>query len=176
MRSLLVCLLVGCLMSPVWGQGRNWTFEEFMQKLEDGQPWTREKVEAQLGVRLAKISLTRYRAFGQFVYGEGLIVDRISYDIWEKTDEMRGIRANEMRDMSIGLDDKSSCFTREKIKKTYPGGEFNDKYVRPGGSEIYGVSRGDWGRMTFQFGDHRQYNCLTGIAISINRVINIVAP
>jgi len=173
MKPLLSCLLAGCLVSPVYAQERNWTLEEFVQKLEEGQPWTKEKAEAQLGVKLAKISLTRYRAFGQFVYGEGLIVDRISYDIWEKTDEMRGIRANEMSDIGIGFDDKSSCFKQERIKKSYPGGDSDESYVRPGGSYIYYINRG-WGTVTFQFGDQRQYKCLTGIAISMNRIINIV--
>jgi hypothetical protein len=93
MKPLLTCLLVGCLVSPVWGHERNWTLEEFVQKLEDGQPWTREKAETQLGVKLTDASPTGrwasstsrwFVASGRFVYGEGLIVNLISYNIWAK--------------------------------------------------------------------------------------------
>ena len=172
MKSLLTCLLLGCLVSPVWGQGRNWTFEEFMQKLEDGQPWTREKAEAQLGVNLTRISSKVYSASGQFVYGEGLIVNDISYDVWAKTDEMRGMRINEMRSLRIKLDDKSSCFKQERIKKSYPGGESTDMNMHPGGSDDYYIIR-RWGVLTFEFGDKKEWECLTGITMTIRRVIYI---
>jgi len=168
---LLICLLLGCLVSPVCAQESNWTLEEFVQKLEDGQPWTKEKVEAQLGVKLTNSSSTGvvtwwYPDPGQFVYGEGLIVNKISYDIRVKTNEMKG--------MEIELDDKSSCFTRERIKKLYPGGEIDDSYVHPGGSVNYEINRG-WGWLAFHFGDKKQWKCLTGVSISINRVINIAS-
>jgi hypothetical protein len=134
-------LFVGCLISPTWSTEREMALEEFIQKLEDGQPWTREKAETQLGVKLVKSSSTGvvtrwYNDPGLFVYGEGLIVNAVSYAVWVKT--------NEMRSMRIGLDDKSSCFTQEKIKKSYPGGEFTDLNIHPGGSDDYRIDRG-WG-------------------------------
>jgi len=175
MKPLLTCLLAGCLVSPVCAQERNWTLEEFLQKLEDGQPWTKEKAEAQLGVKLTKSSSTGvvtwwYPDPGSFVYGEGLIVNNISYDVWTKTNEMRGMRANEMTSMRIGLDDKSSCFTQERIKKSYPGGKFTGLNEYPGGSDDYYINRG-WGGVTFAFGEKKQWKCLTGITITIKRVI-----
>jgi len=168
MKSLLTCLLIGCLVIPVWGQERNLTFEEFMQKLENNQAWTQENTEALLSVKLTKASSEVYKALGRFVYGKGLIVNDISYYVRVETNEMRGLH--------IWLDDKSSCFTQERIKKLYPGGEADGSYVRPGGAgDIYRINRG-WGWLTFLFGDQKQWECLTGITIGINRVIYIEDP
>jgi hypothetical protein len=172
MKPLLTCLLVGCLVSPVCAQERNWTLEEFVRKLQDGQPWTKEKAEAQLGVKLTKVSSAVNRASGQFVYGEGLIISAISYDVWEEIDEKRGWRANEMRSVRIWFDDKSSCFTQERIKKSYPGGKFTGLNIHPGGSDDYAINLG-WGVVSFEFGDKKKWECLTGIHIGINRVIHI---
>jgi hypothetical protein len=175
-KSLLICLLAGCLVGPVCAQERNWTLEEFVQKLEDGQPWTREKAEAQLGVELTKTSSTGgvtwwYKGPESLViYGEGLIVNDISYTVWAKTDEMRGMRANEMRSMRIRFDEQSNCFTQKQIKKTYPGGKFSDINLRPGGSYDYEINRG-WGFVAFEFGDQKKWECLTGISITTKIII-----
>jgi hypothetical protein len=165
MKPLLTCLLVGCLVSSVCcAQERNLTLEEFVQKLEDGQPWTREKMEAQLGVKLIKVSPRVNRATGQFVYGEGLIINAISYDILEKTNEVDGIR--------MWFDDKSSCFTRERIKQSYPSGDFSDRNLRPGGGVDYEINRG-WAWIAFHFGDKRKLDCLTEISFNVKRVVYI---
>ena len=86
MKQLLVCLLMGCLLSsPAWGAGPGITLEEFLQKLEKAEPWTREKVEALLGIKLSERGGGGGRgghwAHGQFVFAEGLIVKDIGLEV-----------------------------------------------------------------------------------------------
>jgi hypothetical protein len=89
----------------------------------------------------------------------------ISYDDWKKIDEMS--------DMRIELDDKSSCFTQERVKKSYPKGDYTDRRSDSKLGIYYGIEQ-SWGWVTFRFSGERQWKCVSEIFIDINRVINIV--
>ncbi|MCL1860321.1 MAG: hypothetical protein FWG52_02125 [Proteobacteria bacterium] len=165
MKHLLACLLVtGCLVNPAYAAEPGITFEEFLQKLEKAEPWTQEKVEALLGVKLAEPLVPGGRAdhmaYGQFVYAKGLIVSEIDLEISGST--------KETNILILRLDDKSSCFKWEEIEKIYPGGypeattsNFDNSYIK----EM------PWGEWDFLFMYAVRKGCLTDIRIRTNAFI-----
>ena len=159
-----VCLLVGCLASPAWGAEPTITFEEFLQKLEKAEPWTREKVEALLGIKLSERKPGGGRrshwALGQFVFAEGLIVEEIDLEVEGST--------GETNILNLFLDDNSSCFTRGDVEKLYP-----DAYITimtSHGDDGY-IEETPWGEWAFYFGPERKLECLTKIGIRTNAFI-----
>jgi len=163
MKYLLICLLAGCLVCPAWSQEHRMTLEEFVQKLEEAEPWTYEKVETQLGVKFTMTSstgvVTWHTALGQFLYGEGLISEHVSLSISAST--------NETFYLTIHLDDKSNCFAWERIKESYPDGALNFDSMRPGGEMFY-IKKRPWGELVFGFRDDKNWNCMTSINIITN--------
>jgi len=160
MKQLLVCLLMGCLLgSPAWGAEPAITLEEFLQKLEKAEPWTREKVEALLGIKLSE-GRGGHSARGQFVFAKGLIVKSITL-------EMRGTMG-ETDILTLRLDNKSSCFTWGRVEKLYPDGYI--EMVNSNGEDGY-IEETPWGKWVFYFGSKREYECLTEIDIITNAFI-----
>ncbi|MCL1826362.1 MAG: hypothetical protein FWG26_10625 [Betaproteobacteria bacterium] len=162
MKYLLASLLIGCLVSPSWSGESEMALKEFVQKLEKIEPWTQEKVETLLGVKLTMTSSdprTGYTALGQFVYGEGLISDHISLEIFAPTNETLILR--------IELDDKSTCFTWEQIKKLFPNGHMDSYGLPPPGAETYYLKERTWGELGFGF----RGECMTSIKIKTNAFI-----
>ncbi|MCL1860322.1 MAG: hypothetical protein FWG52_02130 [Proteobacteria bacterium] len=163
MKHLFVCLLMGCLASPTWGAEPTITFEEFLQKLEKAEPWEREKVEALLGVKFTEPKRhyrTVYMAYGEFLYAKGLIVREISFEVAGDT--------NETNMLIFDLDDKSGCFTRERVKKLYPGGYWELGSPESGPSYNKKMPWGEWG---FRFGPEKKYDCVTDFGIITNAFI-----
>jgi hypothetical protein len=166
MKCLLACLLIGCLVSPVWSTERGMTLEEFVQKLEETNPWTREKVEAQLGIKLTMIrpdARTLYSVSGSFVYGKELIANEIDLDVSADT--------NKTNMITVALDDKSNCIAWERIIKSYPSGHVNfDSALTPGGNTYY-IEKRPWGELLFGFNTLKRKDCLGSITIITNEFI-----
>jgi len=167
MKHLLICLYVGCLMSPAWSQEHDMSLEKFVQKLENTKPWTRENVEAQLGVKLTETSskdspFNRYihhTASGQFVYRKDLIIREITLSASSVT--------NETSFLGVNFDDSSSCVTVKQIKELYPNiYKDEDEFL----NAIYGgflyTREQSWGKLQFVFGDGREMKCVTSILVS----------
>jgi len=165
MKHLFACLLMGCLLSsPAWGAEPAITLEEFLQKLEKAEPWTREKVEALLGIKLSERGGGGGRgghwARGQFVFAKGLIVEEIDLEVEGST--------GETNILSLSLDEKSSCFTRGDVEKLYP-----DAYIKTltsHGDDGY-IEEAPWGDWVFYFGPERKLECLTEIGVITNAFI-----
>jgi len=161
MKHLFACLLVGCLAGPAWGEEFAVTFEEFLQKLEKAEPWTREKVEALLGVKLSERKpgggRKSHRAYGQFVVAKDLIIREIALEIEGSTEETNILR--------LYLDNKSGCFTGDQIDKLYPGGYLGMKSPGAGSSDVKEMP---WGELDFGFGPEKGFECLTDIGIRTN--------
>jgi hypothetical protein len=160
MKPLLTCLLVGCLVSPVCAQERNLTLEEFVQMLEDGQPWTPEKTEAQLGIKRTKNGAIEWHKDPES-YGEGFIVNAISYTILEVNE----LKRNEVKRIRINFDDKSDCFTQERIKNSYKDGDYIESISDAKLDAYYGMER-SWGWVIFGF----KGECVSEILITVNAV------
>jgi hypothetical protein len=169
MKYLFVYLLIACLASPVWGSEPAVTLEEFVQKLEEAEPWTREKMEALLDMKFTKPpssavssagALTSYTASGQFVYGKGLIINRIHLYVSAST--------NKTVSFAVFFDNKSSCFTQKWIEKLYPNGSV--KSVDDVEERYYAKKR-PWGELSFGFYGWDEGDCLTGIAVITNTLI-----
>jgi len=166
MKHLFAWLLMGCLLSsPAWGAGPGITLEEFLQKLEKAEPWTREKVEALLGIKLSERrpggGRKSHSARGQFVFAEGLIVNNIYLEVEGST--------GETNILTLRLDDKSNCFTWGRVEKLYP-----DAYITimtSHGDDGY-IEETPWGEWAFYFGPERKLECLTEIDIRTNAFIN----
>jgi len=160
MKRLFAGLLIGCLVSPVWAEEADITLEEFLQRLEKIEPWTREKMEAFLGVKLTKAipgDRTVYKAYDQFVYAKNLIFREVRLEIDGTTKETNMF--------SLWLDNQSSCFTWEQIKKSYPGG---DAVIgSPGAGTTY-YKEMPWGVWEFRFDSGRNYRCVTDVGITTN--------
>jgi len=136
--------------------------EELVQKLEDANPWSVEKVSEALGAELSLVnshpSNTLYIA-NRLEYGEGLIVDKASLRLNVERNKMIGLVLNFAKD--------TTCFEHDHIKKIYP----TMNYVRfiPYGMQstyiykIYEVKR-SWGDLSFEF-DYKQPNCLTVVIL-----------
>ncbi|MCL2590687.1 MAG: hypothetical protein FWD67_07385 [Betaproteobacteria bacterium] len=163
MKRLFACLLMGCLLVPAWGAEPAITLEEFLQKLEKAEPWTREKVEALLGVKLSEREGGEggrggHSARGQFVFAKGLIVEEIELEVEGGTGETNML--------ILSLDEKSDCF-RGRAGKLYPGGY--QEMVSSNGDDGY-IKEMPWGEWVFTFGHRRQY-CLEEISIMTNAFI-----
>ncbi|MCL2644469.1 MAG: hypothetical protein FWD51_03310 [Betaproteobacteria bacterium] len=163
MKHLFVCLLAGCLASPAWGEEFAVTFEEFLQKLEKAEPWTREKVEALMGVKLSEREphdRGSHRAYGQFMVAKGIIVREIALEVSGITGKTNILR--------LYLDDKSGCFTGKQVRELYPGGYVEMAGPGAGGSYIKEMP---WGELDFAFGPEKEYRCMTDIGIRTNAFI-----
>ena len=167
MKHMLTCLLAACLLAPAWCMAEQLTLEEFVQKLEKAKPWKREKIETLFGVKftVGDPSGPRddYTAYGPLVHKEGLIIEMISHTA--------SVATKETFTLEVFLDNKSNCFTRTRIEKSYPGGKDNDIDVHPGGEDYYEITRA-WGKLIFGFGDQRDWKCLTSIVIGTNALKN----
>ncbi|MCL2590961.1 MAG: hypothetical protein FWD67_08830 [Betaproteobacteria bacterium] len=168
MKYLAVFLLIGCLASPAWSTERDVALEEFVQKLEKAKPWTREKIETLLESRFTKISSTgvviSHDMSGSFVRGKGLIFNEISFSVLTTTGEALYVEAT--------LDDKSSCFTWEQIKNSYPGGSVDFMDVASGG-EVYYAKKLSGGDILFGFDGRKDGNCLTSITVRTNLFLKV---
>jgi len=139
------------------------TFEEFLQKLEKAEPWTREKVEALLGVRLPERGLDdrgAHSVYGQFIFAKGLIIREIVLEVSGITGKTNILR--------LYLDNKSGCFTGEQTKKSYPGGY--PEMGSPGAGTTY-IKKMPWGKWDIRFGPEKEYRCVTDIGIRTNTFI-----
>ena len=138
--------------------------EELIQKLEAANPWTVERVEPVLRAKLVKIDSTKtfvvYTA-NRLLYEEGLIVEEVHLRLRVDT--------NEMIRLIVNLNDEASCFTLDRIKRTYPDIEHDpyglsvshDAEHSPNGSFGYWTKR-PWGHIDFGFKERRP-DCLSGI-------------
>jgi hypothetical protein len=165
MKHLLTCLLIGCLVSPAWGTEQGMTLEEFVQKLEKAEPWTREKVEAQLGIKLALTrpdARTIYSVSGSFVYGKELAANKIRLEVSAAT--------NKTNMLIVVFDDNLSCFTLKQIEKSYPKGEVDFLSGAPWGI-LYYIEKRSWGELSFKFASQKKEDCLTDIAFITNEFI-----
>ena len=162
MKHLFVCLLTGCLLVPAWGAEPAMTFGEFLQKLEEAEPWTREKVEALLGVKLSerrRDGRGSHGARGQFVFAKGLIVEEIELEVEGGTGETNLL--------ILRLDEKSGCFG-EWAGKLYPGGFLEE--VTSSGDLGY-IKKMPWGEWDFRYYARRRFKCLDEISIKTNAFI-----
>jgi len=137
------------------------TLEEFVQKLEKANPWTREKIEVLLGIKFTKTvpgDRTDYIAYEQFEYVKGLIIKDVDLEVQGGT--------KETHILTLTLDNKSSCFTWEQIEKSYPGGYSDpvDEHMR----EVSYVKKQPWGELGFVFGYTKKGECLIEIMIATN--------
>jgi hypothetical protein len=178
MKYLLACLLmIGCLVSTAWSEEPSMTLEEFVQKLETAKPWTREKVEALLGIKFTETlqsGSTSHKVFGQFEYVKGLFINKISLEISADPEDI-----GEPLTLRLDVDDKSSCFTQKQIKKYYPGVEtsfpqMDLPYVQSEAPVQYFkeyFKEQSWGELVFELYDKaygEKGGCLSSIGIITN--------
>ena len=160
MKHMLTCLLAACLLAPAWCMAEQLTLEAFVQKLEKAKPWKREKIETLFGVKftVGDPSGPRddYTAYGPLVHKEGLIIKYI--------DHTASVATKETFTLHVFLDNTSSCFTRDRIEKSYPGGELDDLDIY---EPIYLIIR-PWGGLSFAFSKERDWKCLTSILFVTN--------
>ena len=153
---------MGCLLVPAWGAEPAMTLEEFLQKLEKAEPWTREKVEALLGVKLSEREGGRrggHGARGQFVLAKGLIVKEIDLEVEGGT--------GETNILTLSLDEKSDCLGG-RVGKLYPGGYL--EMVSSNGDDGY-IKKMPWGEWVFTYDARRKFKCLAEIGIITNAFI-----
>jgi transcriptional regulator with XRE-family HTH domain len=165
MKYFLACLFIGCLISPAWSVERDMTLEEFVQKLEKAEPWTQEKVEAQLGVKFTYTTstgvVTRYVAYEPLPSVKDLAIQAISLSVSAAT--------NKALHLSVSLDSELSCLTQKQIEKLFPGGYLEHKSVQ--GGLIY-VHKRSWGILEFDFDFWRvEKHCLEHIFINTNNTL-----
>jgi len=140
--------------------------EELVQKLEDANPWSVEKVSEVLGVKLTpdysnqSQSITSYVA-NRLEYGEGLIVDEAKLRL--------SVTNNEMIRLILDIAKDVRCFKHEHLKKIYPAMDYVDSVPRYIGSASYLYStyrvKRPWGDLFFKF-DYEQQNCLIGVTLT----------
>jgi hypothetical protein len=134
--------------------------EELVQKLDDANPWTLERVEAALDVKLALArsndSFTVHTT-KPLNHDEGLLVKEVHLRLDTDTGEM--IR------LIVSLSDDASCFSRERIKKSYPDIRLASFGLVGAGTlnetEYFWTAR-QWGHIAFGFKRQRAY-CLSGV-------------
>jgi hypothetical protein len=138
----------------------NMKLEELVQKLDTADPWPVEKVEEVLGTKFVvtkQSSITTYYRSGQIIFEEGLIIEQVSFRV--------DIDTKEMFRLILDISDNASCFTRERLKKTYPDLQLNLSNPPRGDSlneeTSYNTKR-PWGRIAFGFKLKRP-DCLSGI-------------
>jgi hypothetical protein len=138
----------------------NMKLEELVQKLDDANPWPVEKIEEVLGTKLVvteQSSVTTYYESGQLIFEEGLIIEQVDFRVHLNTKEMFRL--------ILDISDNASCFTRERLKKTYPDIELDLSNPPRGDSpneEISYNTKRPWGRIAFGFKLKRP-DCLSGI-------------
>jgi hypothetical protein len=94
------------------------TLEELVQKLEEANPWTLEKVESIFNTKFTKLTYNYAKdSFYSYIakslhFEEGLIVEEVELRVDGTSKEM--VR------LIINLNDESNCFTLDRIKQTYP--------------------------------------------------------
>ena len=134
--------------------------EELVQKLEDANPWTVERVESVLGARLALVrsnDVFTVHTSGQFLFEEGLIVEEVHLRLRVDT--------NGMIRLIVSLSDEASCFTLDRIKRTYPDTKISPFGFPRGHSlneQTYHWAKRPWGHIAFGFKERRR-DCLSGI-------------
>jgi hypothetical protein len=138
----------------------NMKLEELVQKLDAASPWPVEKAEEVLGVKLTASPLSN--AFisyevGQLIFEEGLVIEEVELRVKIVTKET--IR------LILNLSDNASCFTRERLKKTYPNLQLDlsnpPRRDSPDAKTYYDTKR-SWGHIAFGFKVKRP-DCLAGI-------------
>lgn len=133
--------------------------EELVQKLDAANPWTVERVENVLGSKLTKTYSTKTFAShtaGSFHYEEGLIIEAVELRL--------RVATNEMARLIVDLSDEASCFTLDRIKRTYPDVQLSPYPPSPNSLDAtfgYWAKR-PWGHISFQFKMGRP-KCLSGI-------------
>jgi hypothetical protein len=135
--------------------------KELVQQLDAANPWPVERVEAALGVKL-----TLARSNDEFTvhtaetidYAEGLTVEKVRLRLNNKD-------THEMIRLIVSLSDDASCFTLNRIKRTWPDtqlapfpGPRGDSWDEETG---YWTER-PWGHIDFGFKERRP-KCLSSI-------------
>ena len=159
---------MGCLLVPAWGAEPAITFGEFLQKLEKAEPWTREKVEALLGVKLSEREGGEggrggHSARGQFVFAKGLIVKEIVLEVEGGT--------GETNILTLRLDEKSGCFKGDGSAKLYSSGGFLEEVTSSG--DLGYIIKMPWGELVFTYDARRRFKCMAEIEIITNAFIKM---
>jgi hypothetical protein len=134
--------------------------EELVQQLDAANPWSVDAVERVLGTTLAVTysseHILSYES-GQLIYDEGLILDGMELRLDKKTKEMSRL--------ILSLSDDASCFTLDRIKRTWPDTQ-HDPFPGPRGDswneEIGYWTERSWGHIDFGFKERRP-KCLSRI-------------
>ena len=147
-------------------EGKKVGLAELLQRLEDANPWSVEKVSEALGAELSLVHSNPYNTSyvaNRLEYGEGLIVDEVELRLSIK-------RNNEMIRLILDFAKDAACLTHEHLKEIYPGMNF----IRSGprlehnsptfSYSTYEVER-SWGNLLFQL-DYQQPNCLRSIILA----------
>ena len=149
-----------CLFCSTSNAEPKMKLEELVQKLEDANPWTVERVESVLGARLALVrsnDVFTVHTSGQFLFEEGLIVEEVHLRLTVAT--------NGMIRLIVSLSDEASCFTLDRIKRTYPDTKMSP-YGFPRGHSLnektYFWTKRPWGHIAFGFKERRR-DCLSSI-------------
>jgi hypothetical protein len=158
-----VILFLSCLINTsctISNKEPEMKLEELVQRLDAANPWTVESVG-----HILEVSLVASRSWGpntsytayQLSYGEGLIIEEVEFRLKAP--------ANETIRLILSLSDDANCFSRERIKKSYPnirpspfgpprGTSLNEK-------EYFWTAR-QWGNIAFGFKTRRPA-CLSSI-------------
>jgi hypothetical protein len=142
-------------------RGGKMKLEELIHKLSNAYPWTIHEVESILGIKLSNHRPHADNSFlstRQLAYEEGLLIKEVEVRITKRVG-----RTGETVRLILDLADEAACFTRERIKKTYPDLSLTD--VPRGRSmeeEAYFSSSQLWGRLSFGFKEKRR-DCLSSI-------------
>ena len=168
-KGLLPCLcflLAACFTIPAWGEEHAMRVEEFAKKLEEAGDWSREKLEAMLGVKFTDNNPGDGRVGGRFVYGKGLIVSQILHG--------RSQGTHETLSLYVLLSGESSCFRWDRLKKMYPGA--NEEF---GSADwLLYIYKTSWGEMEFGFEPESETKgekyCLKSIETRTNKYLDIL--
>jgi hypothetical protein len=158
--ALAAVMLLASAHPDVKERRTNMKLEELVQKLDDANPWPVEKVEEVLGTKFVvaqSSSITIYYESGQLIFEEGLIVEQVDFRV--------DIDTKEMFRLILNISDNASCFTRERLKKTYPDLQLDLSNPPSGDSpnaKTYFDTKRSWGRIAFGFKEKRP-DCLGGI-------------
>jgi hypothetical protein len=143
----------------------NPAFEKLLQKLGDAYPWSVDKLEKVLGVRLAP----KTNQFNEYIisygandvaYADELLVSEVELRLKKETGDFILL--------ILRIDKNTTCITREKIKHIYPdlvltsvpSGHSWEEEARFSAKQV-------WGRLSFGFKENRP-NCLYSIAFIQN--------
>jgi hypothetical protein len=168
------CLIgLFCLCCLTQNAGAEMKLEELIQKLEDANPWALEKVESIFGTKFTKVTYNYAKDyFYSYIakslhFEEGLIVEEVELRI--------GVAKNNLARLIVDFSDDSACFTRDRLKKTWPDlqiSPYGPVIVKSYNAETAKVERmwlesvsywtdRPWGHIAFTFKELRP-DCLSG--------------